>query len=89
MPHADAKTEVIEVAEGVKATLLDLEGAYNPGMGAGNPHAGSRAGQRMLAAVLEVPEGPLFLKLVGPKALVSAQAEAFRAWIRSFRVARD
>lgn len=92
-PHDQAKTEVVEVAAKVKAHLLDAKGAYLPGMGGGSPHGspeGAPHGQphpgfRMLAAVLEVPEGPLFVKFIGPEATIAGQEKAFREWVLSFR----
>ncbi len=85
----EAQTEVMEIAEGVKAHWLDALGSYSPGMGAGNPHAGTHGGFRMLAVVLEVPEGPLFVKLVGPTDVIGEHEEAIKAWIQSFRVSKN
>jgi hypothetical protein len=42
----------------------------------------------MLASVVLGPYVPLYLKLVGPKATIDPAAEEFRAWVRSFRVAK-
>jgi len=89
----EGRREVFEPAEGVKVTVLDVTGAYtsstmNP-HGA-NPHGdggGAHGGFRMLAAVIEVPEGPLFVKLVGPDEDVARAADEVRTWLVSFRPA--
>jgi gluconolactonase len=61
-------------------TLADVAGTYQkpvgpPVQGKSKPSPG----WRMLAAVLETPEGPYFLKLTGPEKTASGAATAFRA----------
>jgi hypothetical protein len=70
------------------ATFIDLEGEYS-GMG-GEPRPGFEllALVRMLAAPGEEPLA-LFLKLVGPKAVVKEQERAFNALCASLRFVTD
>jgi hypothetical protein len=64
-----AKTQQKQVA-GIPITILDVTGTYQggmmPGMGASQPQPNTR----MLAAVIETPDGPWFFKLSGPAATV-------------------
>ncbi|MDJ0973695.1 MAG: hypothetical protein QNJ98_04490 [Planctomycetota bacterium] len=88
----EPKEETIQVAEGIEVTYLDIVGTYG-GM-RGNPHArpaeGSKSegGQRMFAAFMSCPEGPLFFKFVGAKDDVAEVMPQVMAWIKSFRVKR-
>lgn len=80
-----------EPVEGVTITLLDVTGAYqtssmNPH--GPDPHGGDdsgEAGTRMLGAVIELPGGPLFVKVTGPAEAVGAQADDVKRWLLSFR----
>ena len=85
VPDGEAKTEKVDVAEGIKATLLDVTGSYASGMPGSGSGPTSIADARMLAAVIECPGGPLFVKGIGPKAVMAAAAADFRAWVLSFR----
>ncbi|MEW6729844.1 MAG: hypothetical protein AB1489_00780 [Acidobacteriota bacterium] len=62
---------------GLKITLLDVGGTYQAEVapGAGTRH--NKSNYRMLAAVIETPGGPYFIKLVGP-------AHTVEHWRRSF-----
>lgn len=86
----EGRTEKIEVADEIQVTLLDVKGSY-AASGMGGPHghgchgASAHPGFRMLAAILGVPEGPLYVKFVGPEAVIASQEKAFRAWLASFR----
>ncbi len=95
----EGTVETQEPVEGVKITLLDVTGAYatsrmNPhgrDPHGGNPHGGGDAdhgGFRMLGGIVEIPGGPLFLKLVGPDEVVAAQKKAVTTWLLSFRPAK-
>ena len=93
----EGTVETHEPAEGVTITLLDVTGAYstspmNPHGSDphGNPHGGGASGHgdfRMLGAVLEIPGGPLFVKVIGPKRVVADLKSALTAWLLSFRPA--
>jgi hypothetical protein len=69
-------------------TKIDVHGAYG---GMQMPRAGgggaAEGGYRMLGAIVEGPQGPIFFKLVGPEATVNLAAEAFDALIASFHAA--
>lgn len=76
-----------EVAPGLKATFLSLDGLYKASMQPGSGAGQDQPGSSLLSAVLEFEGGPLFIKCVGPKAVLAQAAPAFRAWVRSFRLA--
>jgi hypothetical protein len=79
-----ARRERLGQAKDVRAHLLDVQGTY---VAETRPGSGERVNEqdwRLLAAVLEVPGGPLYLKLVGPRATVDDTESTFRAWIATF-----
>lgn len=66
----------------VKATLVDINGAYTGGgMGGGSP--APQPGYRMLGAIIVAPRGPFFFKLVGPAAVVDRWVASFEQYIDS------
>jgi hypothetical protein len=72
----------------LRVTKIDVHGGYGgmqmPGQAAAPP---SESGFRMLGAIVEGPEGPVFFKLVGPEPIVNLAADAFETLIASFHVA--
>ncbi|MDJ0975019.1 MAG: hypothetical protein QNJ98_11205 [Planctomycetota bacterium] len=79
-PAEELPEEYVVEGEGVKSTVLDMEGTQ--------PGAGEDAElQRMLAAVIEVEGGPLFVKVVAPAEALRPHVKAFRAWLQSLRLA--
>jgi len=69
-----AKVETIE-AGGAKITITDMSGSI----------AGV-AGQRMIAAAIEHPQGPHFLKVTGPEATLASQYDAIMQYLKSAQV---
>jgi hypothetical protein len=71
-----------EVVDGMNLTTVDLSGTYvgsmMPGMEAQN-----KPNFRMLAAVLETPQGSYFFKLVGPEKTVAHWANSFSEFVKS------
>jgi len=65
---AKAKTEHRHVGD-LHADVIDLTGTYMSGGMGGQPTV-PKAGYRLLGAIVEAPEGPLFFKLTGPAAAV-------------------
>ncbi len=65
-----------------RITWIDVQGTLKPstmGMGPGEP----RPGARLLAAVVEGPQGPWYFKATGPSATMADQREAFLGMLRS------
>lgn len=67
-----------QVLEGkCKVTLVDLSGTYS-----GDSQAGSIENARMLAAVVEAPDGPWYFKFVGPAGTVGGWSDEFVAMVK-------
>ena len=83
-PSKDAGVVTIKTVNGLKITILDLPGTYQPMSAAGNAgDATPKPGYRLLAAVVEGDSGPWFFRLVGPDATVKAAKPAFEALLGS------
>ena len=81
--RAAAKIEKLTV-HGVKVTTVDVSGAYT---GMGGPTAQSaepKAGYRLLGAILEGPQGSIFLKFTGPAGTVARNQPDFQKMLASF-----
>lgn len=69
---------------GFTVTTLEVAGTYRGGPSrAGGP----LAGYRLLAAIVQAPEGAVFFKLTGPAATVTAAADGYHAMLGSMRAA--
>ncbi|MFM7244344.1 MAG: hypothetical protein ACKO40_09255 [Planctomycetaceae bacterium] len=77
-----AATKKLKVA-GRDVTIVDIAGTYKDSPG--GPFAGGktieRPGYRMLAAIVEGPDGSSFLKFYGPAATVAKHADGFRTMV--------
>jgi hypothetical protein len=80
-PREAAEIERQEV-NGIPVTRIELEGTFSGGMG---PMGGGapREGWKMLGAIAEGPQAPVFFKLVGPAADVDRAEAAFDALVNS------
>ena len=79
-----AKTTKSE-ASGMAVTFVDLAGTYQAPIMPGAPEHHNSPGYRLLAAVVETPEGPWFFKLVGPEKTIGKWSESFNLFIKSIR----
>lgn len=80
------KREKKEIA-GLTVHLIDLSGTF---VAETSPGSGKRVDQpdsRMLAAIVEGPNGPYFVKLVGPAATVEKWKESFQKFLEALRQA--
>jgi hypothetical protein len=75
-PSREAAVTTTRTVNGLKVTSVDLQGTYTPAA-MGGAAAGPQPDTRMLAAAIEGPGGPWFLRVVGPAATVQAVAPAF------------
>jgi hypothetical protein len=78
-----AKEENLEV-NGLKVTTLDLSGTYVAETTPGSGELLNKPAYRLRGAVIETPNGPYFLKLVGPEKTVTHWNESFLSYVRSF-----
>lgn len=66
---------------GIDGTYVSIDGAYTS-VGATE----ARPEHRMLGIVASMGEAGLFVKMVGPKALVEANTQAFEQFVTSLRL---
>ena len=70
---------------GIKVTVVDVTGTYLFRPAPMAPRATPKPGYRMLAAVVEGPQAPVFFKLTAPKKTTDAAEEAFNQMLASLR----
>ena len=81
-----AHTEHAE-RSGWPLTTVDVSGTYTAGMGPMSQSQEPQMGYRMLAAIVEGPDGPVFFKLTGPEAVVEASRGDFEVLLASLKPA--
>ena len=77
-PARDAAVTTQRTVHALHVTSVDLAGAYRA-----TPPGASKPGFRLLAAVIEGPGGPWFLKVFGPEATVARARDGFEALLTS------
>ncbi|MBI5866666.1 MAG: hypothetical protein HZB38_19545 [Planctomycetes bacterium] len=82
---ADAGTSEAFEANGMKITLLELDGRFSAGSMTGGPAAAPLDGYRMIGAVVETKQGPWFFKATGPKATIEKQKAAIREMLQNVK----
>ena len=80
-----AKTTTLESKSGLKITLLDVSGTYVAEVTPGSAEHFNKPGFRQLAAVVDTPNGPHFVKVVGPAATVAKWEAAVVSFLKSLR----
>ena len=81
-PSADHARVEHFTSEGLSISYADVTGTYVGGMsGPGEP----KPGYRMVAGVVEMPQGPWFMKCTGPAATMEGAAPGLRALLKSAR----
>ena len=68
---------------GFDVTLLDVAGEYRGGMTPTGQPGPALSDQRLIAAIVETPQGPYYIKLVGPADTVSNNKAAFDGMLAS------
>jgi hypothetical protein len=84
-PMTDAEVDDRTVA-GLPVHVVDVTGTFasSMGMGAGEP----QTDHRLIGAIVEAPDGPVFFKLLGPKDTVATAEDAFGALLESIEPVR-
>ncbi|MEK6643068.1 MAG: hypothetical protein AABZ08_04110 [Planctomycetota bacterium] len=72
-------------ADGMKVTTLDVAGRYADQMGRPDKPGATEQDFRMLAAIVEAPDGPWFFKAVGPMKTMTAHDASFQKLVKSIR----
>ena len=78
-----AKEERLEV-NGLKVATVDVGGTYVAETSPGSGRFENKPGYRLLAAVVETPNGSYFVKLLGPEKTVVRWNESFLSFVKSF-----
>lgn len=68
----------------LKVTTVDISGTYVAETAPGSGTFHNKPGYRLLAAVVETPNGSYYVKLVGPEKTVAQWNESFMSYIGSF-----
>jgi hypothetical protein len=76
-----AKIETQEIA-GAKVTLVSTEGTYASGMPGGGPVT-EMSNYALLGAIIEQPDGNVFVKMTGPAPLVKETRKKFLDFLAS------
>jgi hypothetical protein len=82
-PSREAAVVTVRTVNGLKVTSVDLSGTYTAAAMKPSAAAGPKPDTRMLAAAIEGPGGPWFLRIVGPTAVVGTVAGDFNATLLS------
>ena len=80
-----AKTTTLETKTGLKVTLLDVSGTYIAEVTPGSTERFNKPGFRQIATVIETPNGPHFVKVVGPAGTVAKWEASVMSFLKSLR----
>ena len=80
---ADSAAKITKktLPNGVRLTVLDVKGTFVARTAPRSSKTVNRPGQRMLAAIVECPTGPFFVKVVGAEKAVSSQEKSIRRFL--------
>ena len=81
-----ARTEKQTIG-GFDVTTVDVSGTYMASMGPRSSSNKEQPGYRMLAAIVEGPEGAVFFKVTGPEKTIAAQEGEYDALLKSLQAA--
>jgi hypothetical protein len=71
---------------GLQVSTIDLSGTYVQSMGPSAPMAPvNKPNYRLLGAIVEGPQGPVFFKFTGPAKTVAASEATFNTLIQSVK----
>ncbi|MBI4716452.1 MAG: hypothetical protein HY763_01485 [Planctomycetes bacterium] len=78
----DARTTVKTVNNNIRVVIVDINGTLSTQMMGGG---GELPNQKMIAAIINDPAGPHFVKATGPHASITKWSESIYAFIESAR----
>jgi hypothetical protein len=81
---AVTKTDTFKVS-GVEVTTLDVRGTYKYKPMPMAPQEELRPGHRMVAVVFASPQGPYFMRFVGPEKTVDKNKKDFDKFLKGFK----
>ena len=86
-PSREAAQVTKKMVNALQVTVVDLRGAYAPVMPSGRTLE-HKAGSRLLAAIVEAPDGPWFFKVTGPAATIDRAKGGFEELVASLELHR-
>ena len=86
-PDGSAVPETVTRDSAAKfpTTFVEYRGTYRRGVGPGAPPEQAKPNQTLIAAVVETPQGSLFIQMFGATPNVSAQRAAFTKFVRGLK----
>lgn len=79
---ANEENTETQTINGLEVTTIDVRGTFASSMPMAG-QAGPQPNQRLLGAIVDGPEGPVFFKLLGPTPTVTSAEDAFAALVAS------
>jgi hypothetical protein len=81
---AVSKTQTFKVS-GVEVTTVDVRGTYKYKPAPMAPNEELRPGHRMIAVVFASPQGPYFMRFVGPEKTIDKNKKDFDKFLKGFK----
>jgi hypothetical protein len=81
----DVAKRTSRTVNGMSLTMVDVAGTYTAEMSPGASEHYNKPGYRMIAAVLQTPKGPHFIKLVGPARTADKWKASFDTFLSSLK----
>ena len=87
-PSSAVAKQTKRTVNGLALTLVDVSGTYVAEMTPGAKERHNSPNFRLRAVVVETPNGPYFIKLVGPSTTVAAHERSFDQFLASLQYAK-
>ena len=81
----EAPTRSVATIGDLKVTQIEVSGTYVAEVRPGSTERFNKPDFRMLAAVVDTPKGPYFVKFTGPASTVASATAGFDQFIKSLR----
>lgn len=82
---ASAPKQQQETINGFAVTTVDVSGIFKGGGPMMGQSSGPKSGYRLLGAIVETSQGPVYFKLTGPAKTVAAARNEFQALLKSLK----
>lgn len=80
-----AKTTEMTSTAGLKLMVVDVAGRYVAEVTPGSSEHFDKPGFRLIAAYIDAPDGPYYMKLVGPQATITKWHDSVQTFLKSMR----
>jgi hypothetical protein len=82
---ADLAKRSSRTVNGLNITMVEVPGTYTAEMSPGATEHFNKSGFRMIAAVVQTPKGPHFIKLLGPAKTIEKWRGSFDGFLESLK----